>query len=137
MVVVMHEQSEIECPGARADGENLWIDAGEFQEATGWSLKPEGFCRGDTCVPVPPARAHEFVAGSSVNAAAFWRRLGNPIVHDDAREVWVLGKSAADRSLSLQSLEAPDFNLPDLAGRTHTLSEHRGKKVLLATWASW
>ena len=61
MVVVLHEQSETECASARADGEQLWIDAGEFQTATGWSLKPEGFCRGDTCVPVPPGRALEFV----------------------------------------------------------------------------
>lgn len=137
MVVVLHEQSETQCKSARADGEQLWLDAGELQAATGWSLKPEGLCRGDACVPVPPARAHEFVAGSSVNASAFWDRLGNPIVHDAAREVWVLGTGAADRSSSLQSLEAPDFTLPDLNGHLHTLSEHRGKKVLLATWASW
>jgi AhpC/TSA family len=137
MVVVLNEQSETECRSARADGEQLWLEAGEFLTATGWALKPEGFCRGDTCVPVPPARAHEFVAGGSVNAAAFWGRLGKPIIHDAAREVWVLGTSAADRSTSLQSLEAPDFSLPDLNGRTWTLSEHRGKKVLLATWASW
>ena len=137
MVVVLHEQSETVCASARADGEHLWIDAGEFQTATGWSLKPEGFCRGTTCVPVPPGRAHEFVAGSTVNAAAFWRRMGNPVMHDATRQVWVLGTSAADRSASLQSLEAPDFNLPDLDGRMRTLSEHRGKKVLLATWASW
>ena len=32
---------------------------------------------------------------------------------------------------------APDFTLPDLEGRLHSLSEHRGKKVLLVTWASW
>ena len=25
----------------------------------------------------------------------------------------------------------------DLDGRMHTLSEHRGRKVLLVTWASW
>ena len=56
MVVVLHEQSKTECASARADGVQLWIDAGEFQTATGWSLKPEGFCRGDTCVPVPPGR---------------------------------------------------------------------------------
>ena len=137
MVVVLHEQSETECASARADGNQLWIDAGEFQTATGWSLKPEGFCRGDTCVPVPPGRALEFVAGSTVNAAAFWSRMGNPIMHDAAGEVWVFGTSAADRNTSLQSLHAPDFSLPDLGGRTRTLSEHRGKKVLLATWASW
>jgi peroxiredoxin len=34
-------------------------------------------------------------------------------------------------------LDAPDFTLPDLTGAEHALSEHRGKKVLLATWASW
>ena len=49
----------------------------------------------------------------------------------------VLGTSADDRSTSLQSLEAPDFSLPDLSGGTRTLSEHRGKKVMLGTWASW
>jgi peroxiredoxin len=32
---------------------------------------------------------------------------------------------------------APDFELPDLAGRLHTLSELRGKKVFLLFWASW
>ena len=59
------------------------------------------------------------------------------MVHDSAGEIWVLGMSAAGRSASLQSLDAPDFNLPNLAGQSCTLSEHRGKKVLLATWASW
>jgi hypothetical protein len=137
MVVVLHEQSETECASARADGEQLWIDAREFQIATGWSLKPEGFCRGDTCVPVPPGRALEFVSGNTVNAAALWSRIGNPVMHDAAGEVWVLGTSAAVRSTSLQSLQAPDFSLPDLGGRTRTLSEYHGKKVLLATWASW
>jgi hypothetical protein len=137
MVVVLNEQADTECPSARVEGERLWIDAGEFQAVTGWSLKPEGFCRGDICVPVPAGRVHEFVAGDAVNAAAFWGRMGNPIVHDAACEVWVLGTNAADRSSSLQSLEAPDFSLPDLEGRTHALSEQRGKKVLLATWASW
>ena len=137
MIAVLHELAETECRSARVEGQQLWMDAGEFQSATQWSLKPEGFCRGDACVPVPPARAEEFVAGSSVNATAFWNHLGSPVVHDTAREVWVLGASATDRSSSLQSLEAPDFALPDLGGRLGTLSEHRGKKVLLATWASW
>ena len=30
-----------------------------------------------------------------------------------------------------------DVGLPDLDGRPHRLSDHRGKKVLLVTWASW
>jgi len=51
--------------------------------------------------------------------------------------VAALGTAAADRAASLVSLEAPDFALPDLAGRLHTLSEHRGKKALLIAYASW
>jgi hypothetical protein len=137
MITLLHEQSETACASARADGEDLWIGAPEFAAATGWSLKPEGLCRGDICVPVPPGRAADYVEGDALNAAAFWRRMQRPIVHDAAGEVWVLGTSAADRGGALQSLEAPDFALPDLAGRTGTLSEHRGRKVLLATWASW
>jgi hypothetical protein len=137
MITLLHEQSEAECGGARADGEDLWVRAPEFAAATGWSLKPEGLCRGDTCVPVPPGRAGDYVEGDALNAAAFWRRMHRPVVHDAAGEVWVLGTSAADRGATLQSLEAPDFALPDLAGGIGTLAEHRGKKVLLATWASW
>jgi peroxiredoxin len=37
----------------------------------------------------------------------------------------------------LQSLQAPDFTLPDLEGKWHALSEYRGRKVLLVSWASW
>ena len=32
---------------------------------------------------------------------------------------------------------APNFTLPDLNGKPHTLADFRGKKVLLVTWASW
>ena len=48
-----------------------------------------------------------------------------------------LVRSAADRSRDLESLEAPDFTLPDIEGKLHSLSDYRGKKVFLATWASW
>ena len=137
MITVLHEQSETACSTAHADGEQLWIGAGELAKATGWSLMPQGFCRGDVCVPVPAGRAAEFVAGDVVNAAAFWRHMNNPVAHDAIGEAWVLGPNVTDRGASLQSLQAPDFTLPDLTGAERTLSEHRGKKVLLATWASW
>jgi peroxiredoxin len=45
--------------------------------------------------------------------------------------------SARVRAERLLSLEAPDFTLPDLDGRPHTLSSHRGKKVFLVAYASW
>jgi peroxiredoxin len=48
-----------------------------------------------------------------------------------------LGASARERSQALAAQQAPDFSLPDLDGRLHTLREHRGQKILLVAWASW
>jgi hypothetical protein len=48
-----------------------------------------------------------------------------------------LGVSAEERGRRLASLEAPDFTLPDLAGRRHSLAEHRGRKVFLVAYGSW
>ena len=137
MVTLLHEQSETSATTAQAKGDDLWISPRELEQATGWALKPEGFCHGDVCVPVPAGDRARYVDGERVNAAALWRRIGNPVVHDASGEVWALGSGASDRASSLQSLEAPDFALPDLAGTMHSLSEQRGRKVLLATWASW
>ena len=60
-----------------------------------------------------------------------------PIAVDRDERAAYLGVSAAERAKALASLEAPDFTLPDLDGRQHSLSEHRGKKVLLVAYASW
>ena len=125
--------------GAQAEGDNLWLSAADLTRTSGWELKPEGACIGDVCVPIPPARAAEFVrdSGRAFNLAALARYLGEPVVHDDNHGVWYFGEAAATRRATLTSLEAPEFELPDLDGKMHRLSDYRGKKVLLAAWASW
>ena len=122
-------------PGHADDA--LWISAKDLERATGWTLKPEGLCRNDVCMAVAPADRERLVDGDAVCASGLWETLGRPALHDEARSVWMLGEAAADRSTQLESLEAPDFTLPDITGKLHTLSDFRGKKVLLATWASW
>lgn len=62
---------------------------------------------------------------------------GRPAAVDLDERVAYLGVSAAERAKALATLEAPNFTLPDLNGRRHSLSEHRGKKVLLVAYASW
>jgi AhpC/TSA family protein len=62
---------------------------------------------------------------------------GRPVAVDLDERAAYLGVSAAERAKALASLEAPDFTLPDLDGRPHSLSEYRGKKVLLVAYASW
>ena len=113
--------------------EGLGVGAADAERLTGWTLKPEGMCRGDICVPLREGMRR----GDRILLPAFWRALGNPVVHDAREEVWVLGAGADERNAQLAGVTAPDFTLPDLAGTPHTLSALRGKKVLLCTWASW
>ena len=56
---------------------------------------------------------------------------------DEKHAVASLGASHHDRGEALNSLEAPDFTLPDLDGNLHSLSDQRGKKILLVAYASW
>ena len=65
------------------------------------------------------------------------REGGRPVALDDAERVAYLGVSAGERGRRLASLEAPDFTLPDLDGRLHSLSDHRGVKVFLVAYGSW
>ena len=137
MITILHEQRATRVPDASAAGDELWLDASTIAEATGWNWKPEGLCRGEFCVPLPPAAQGTLVRDDRLNLAALWRRSGQPVVHDAASRTWVFGTGATQRGAVLASLQAPDFALPDLDGRMHALSAYRGRKVFLATWASW
>jgi hypothetical protein len=116
---------------AARDG--LWLGAPDAECVTGWTLKPEGMCRAELCVPMPAAT----VAKGEVDVAAFWARLGGPVIASDDRAIWTLGAPPEERNAALEGLEAPDFTLPDVDGVPRTLSQLRGKKVFLVTWASW
>jgi hypothetical protein len=120
---------------AKLEGERVWLAADALARATGWVLKPEGLCRESLCVPVRERAA--LVGPDGVDLAAFAAALGRPLALDVEERTAALGTAAADRAGALASLEAPDFSLPDLAGRRHTLSEQRGKKALLIAYASW
>ena len=113
--------------------DGLWMRAADAARVTGWTLKPEGMCRDERCVPLPESA----VSGEEVDVAAFWTRLGGPVVAAEDGEVWALGAPADERNAALEGLVAPDFTLPDVDGTPRTLSQLRGKKVFLATWASW
>jgi hypothetical protein len=137
MTTILCAGHETQVPGAQAQGDDLWLPLSDLERASGWTLKPQGACLGDLCVPLPDARRHEFVRQEAFNLAALWRRLRKPAVHDEARDTWYFGEAALARRAALSSLQAPDFRLPDLEGREHSLSDYRGTKVFLASWASW
>ncbi len=137
-VTIIYEDQAASVANAQAQGDDLWMSTRELQAATGWELKPQGLCREERCVPVPPARRDQFLrADDMVNLAALARQLGQPVVHDDSHALWFFGESVDTRRNILASLKAPDFTLPDIDGKLHSLSDYRGRKVLLLSWASW
>lgn len=119
------------------DGRVL-IGPDALKSGLGWELKPEGLCKDGACVPVRNRDALVPNAGDDrVDLAVLASLLRRPLAVEPDARVAVLGAAAAERASQLATLEAPDFELPDLAGRTHRLSDHRGKKVLLVAYASW
>lgn len=113
--------------------DGLWMSPVDAEKITGFTLKPEGMCRDELCVPLPASA----VRTNEVDLAAFWERLGGPVVASKDRDVFALGAPADERNAALEGLAAPDFTLPDVDGVPRTLSQLRGKKVFMATWASW
>jgi hypothetical protein len=125
-----------------AEGEDLWLDPPALARCGGWEVKPEGLCRGAHCVPVPPGQAGRALvdaggARPTVNLTALARHMGQPVAASPEDGIWSIGEAAEDAADRLLSLEAPDFTLPDMDGKPHTLSAFRGRKVFLLAWASW
>lgn len=123
---------------ARPDVDGLWVKREDLLDATGWDLKPEGLCRGTTCVPLPADRDVLLLraGGAELDLAAFARYYGQPVVSDGHGRAWAFG-SRVSETADGAGVAAPDFALPDLNGRTHALSDYRGKKVVLYAWATW
>lgn len=133
---ILYGHEPVIAEDAREDGERLWLSAEDLASATGWELKPEGLCKDEACVPLP-ADGSWLDAEGRVDLTAFARLFGRPVVRDEEHSVWAFGESASARQDHLSSLQAPDFTLPDLDGNMHSLSDYRGKKVMLLAWASW
>ncbi|PCJ23519.1 MAG: hypothetical protein COA96_11655 [SAR86 cluster bacterium] len=64
-------------------------------------------------------------------------KLQQAHVTDYADGVWSFGVLPLERQSFFRGAVAPDFALPDRDGNIVRLSDFRGKKVLLLTWASW
>ncbi len=135
MLTVIHEQRETALPAIEGIEEGLWLDPQAIERATGWSWKPQGMCQADTCIPLP--RDGHLVRDGRLDLSGMWAYMGLPVLHDEARKTWVLGSGATQQSQLAPGAPAPDFELPDLSGQMHRLSDLRGRKVLLTTWASW
>ncbi len=129
------DDGEVREVTASVEGDNVRLAPDALQAALGWELKPQGLCKDEACVPVRDAGMLDEDGRIALRSVA--ALLGRPLAMDVEERAAALGTSAEVRTAQLQSLDAPDFTLPDLEGKPHSLSDHRGKKVLLIAYASW
>jgi len=120
---------------ARLSGDRVRLSPDAVRSALGWELSPEGLCLDAACVPVPAGSS--LVTPEGLDLAELAAILDRPLALDAAERAAYLGASARERADALASLQAPDFTLPDLTGRLHSLADQRGRKVLLVVYASW
>ena len=133
---VLYDDRVVALDRVRTDAKNpsaLWIRKADLTRVNGFELKPQGACRDDLCVPIPKT----MTTGDYFDLTAFAAKAGQVTVADTAARVWSFGEMPVLRGAFLESRVAPDFGVPDRQGRTVHLSNFRGKKVLVVTWASW
>jgi hypothetical protein len=139
--VVVYEGVVTEVAKPAEASKDLWLTMKELTRATGFVLKPQGMCKDTLCFPIPKNRKSEFVAKRGktqlFNLSEFARLVRQPFALDEKHGVWYFGARQDEQSGYIETLDAPDFKLPDMNGKLHSLSDFRGKKVLLITWASW
>jgi hypothetical protein len=113
--------------------DRLDLTAEDFEHATGWEIKPEGACRDDVCVPLPPLGAD---ADGRIDVTVVAEQLGMPVAHDEGHGLWALGPRSGDRRV-LDSTRMPDLVLADFDGNAFDVAGLRGRKVVLLAWSSW
>jgi len=138
-VIYDNQTTEVALPSATLSADDLWVTLDDLKRATGFVIKPQGVCRDELCFPIPKARSSAFLSKQKTttwfNLSEFARLLRQPVARE--KEVWYFGPRPDEQNAFVSSLVAPDFKLPDMNGKPHSLSDFRGKKVLLLTWASW
>lgn len=111
----------------------LWVLKKDLPRINGFEIKPQGACREDICIPIPRG----MMRGDLFNLTAFAARVGQKFIADPAARVWSFGEIPVVQGAYVESRIAPDVAVPNRKGTPVRLSQFRGKKVLLVTWASW
>ncbi len=140
-VTVLFDQRSVAVDQTLADPTDLWVRPADLPRVNGFELKPEGACLDEICVPVrqdEDSRIFVRRGGEAwFNVTELAARLQQPVVVDHDAGVFSFGAIPAKRAAFLQQAIAPDFTLTDMDGNAVALSDFKGKKIMLLTWASW
>lgn len=138
---VLYNDQVIEVEQTLSAPTDLWVSPADLTRINDFELKPEGACLGELCIPAKQDEDSDLVVtrlGQKwVNVTELARKLQQGYAYDADTAVWSFGEIPVVRQSFLESGVAPDFALPDRDGNIVKLSDFRGKKVLIITWASW
>ena len=139
---VLSNGQTVKIDHALSDSNDLWVTAADLTRINGLKLKPPGVvCLDDLCISLTQKGDGKLLQTSDgkewINLTGLARKLKQPYAVDRPSGTWSFGPIPATRTPFLKSAIAPNFELPDRKGKIIRLSDYRGKKVLLMTWASW
>ena len=138
---ILSPEGVVQIERTLADPNDLWVTSSDLPAASGFELKPEGACLDDICVPIRQTEDSDiFITRQStgwVNVTELARRVQQPMVADHETQTFSLGAIPVQRQSFVRDAMAPDFELTDWRGKTHKLSDFKGKKIMLLSWASW
>jgi hypothetical protein len=117
------------------DGRVL-VAAEALPTVLGWTLKPEGLCRAEACVPLWD-RDTVVTDDGRVDLLGAAGALDRPALFDEESGVLAVGSPRGDRRRALAGRRAPEVELPDLDGNLHTLEQFLDRRVTLVAFASW
>ena len=128
---ILYGDRSVSLDKVQADATTLWVRSAELPRINEFELKPQGACRADICIPI----SKDLTRGDWFNLTGFARKTGQAFVAEPG--VWSFGEIPLLRGAFYNSRIAPDFAVPDRKGKIVHLSDFRGMKVLVITWASW
>lgn len=130
-MTVLYGDRETALPDSRVENGELWIPSAEMPRINEFTVKPQGACREDVCIPLPKALKRN----GWLNLSGFAHKVRQSVVNEGS--IWSLGEMPLLRTGFLESRTAPDFAVQNRQGQTVRLKDFRGRKILLLTWASW
>jgi peroxiredoxin len=121
---------------------DLWVTAEDLTRINGLVLKPPGVvCLDDLCISLTQKGDGDLLrerdGAKWVNLTGLATKLRQAYAVDRDTGTWSFAPIPATRAPFLKSAVAPNFELPNRRGKIIRLSDFRGRKVLLMTWASW
>lgn len=138
---VLYNERVVEVEDTLPDVSELWVKPEDLTRINDFELKPQGACFEELCVPVIQNRDSDmFVTRQGqgwFNVTGLADKLQQAWAADYDEGVFSFGVMPMERQSFFRGGMAPDFELMGRDGELVSLSDFRGKQVLLLTWASW